>query len=306
MDNAQSINNLNGTYYNPLQEAFVRLSDGSGLVHKGYKQLLEKHGLGTLKNVFKYDQGHRLHKPGLKKRERFRVVLNISHGSKVAIYLKRFGYPGIFDLFKRRFTRHRIGTGIYDFFGAKRLAENGVAVARPIAYGRERGWFGETRSFAMIEELPQAEALERLLPEWHNTKSEYALLRDKKELIRQMALLVLRLHRSGYYHRDLYLSHVFLSKDKYGLERLNLIDLQRVFQPRFLKRRWKIKDLAQLYYSSRDYFSYTDMMRFLHEYFTCNQLCAHHKRLIRSVHRKANRIERHENHKMRRATKAAD
>jgi hypothetical protein len=52
------------------------------------------------------------------------------------------------------------------------LAENGVAVARPIAYGRERGWFGETRSFAMIEELPQAEALERLLPEWHNTKCE--------------------------------------------------------------------------------------------------------------------------------------
>ncbi len=76
IDLKMEINNLNGTYYNPLQEAFVRLSDGSGLVHKGYKQLLEKHGLGTLKNVFKYDQGHRLHKPGLKKRERFRVILS--------------------------------------------------------------------------------------------------------------------------------------------------------------------------------------------------------------------------------------
>ena len=301
MDDAQSINNLNQTYYDPLQEAFVRLSDGSGLVHQGYKQLLEKHGLGTLKSVFKYDQGHRLHKPGLKKRERFRMVLSKSHGSKVVIYLKRLGYPGIFDCFKRRFTRQRMGTGIYDFIGAQRLAENGVAVARPIAYGRERRWFGETRSFAMIEELPQAEALERLLPEWHDTKSAYALLRDKKELIRQMALLVLRLHRSGYCHRDLYLSHVFLSKDKYGLERLNLIDLQRVFQPRFIKRRWQIKDLAQLYYSSRDYFSNMDMMRFLYEYFTCNQLGDYHKRLVRSVHRKANRIERHENHKMQRA-----
>ncbi len=82
MDNAQSINNLNGTYYNPLQEAFVRLSDGSGLIHKGYKKLLERHELGTLKNIFKYDQGHRLHKPGLKKRERFRVVLNKFHGSR--------------------------------------------------------------------------------------------------------------------------------------------------------------------------------------------------------------------------------
>jgi heptose I phosphotransferase len=306
IDLKMEINNLNGTYYNPLREAFVRLSDDSGLVHKGYKQLLEKHGLGTLKNVFKYDRGHRLHKPGLKKRERFRVILNKPHGSKVVIYLKRFGYPGIFDIFKQRFTRPRIGTGIHDFLGAKRLAENGVAVARPIAYGRECGWFGETRSFAMIEELPQAEALERLLPEWHNTKCEYALLRDKKELISHMALLVLRLHRSGHYHRDLYLSHVFLSKDIYGLERLNLIDLQRVFRPRFLNRRWKIKDLAQLYYSSRDYFSNTDMMRFIYEYFTCNQLGTHHKKLIRAVHRKANRIERHENHKMRRVTKAAD
>jgi hypothetical protein len=97
-----------------------------------------------------------------------------------------------------------------------------------------------------------------------------------------------------------------LSKDNNGLERLNLIDLQRVFQPRLLKRRWKIKDLAQLYYSSHDYFSNTDMMRFIYEYFTCNQLGTHHKKLIRAVHRKANRIERHENHKMRRVTKAAD
>ena len=303
----QKIDELIGSYFNHSNESFVRLRDGSGLVHKEYKQFLEQQGLGSLNAVFRYEQGENLHKPGLGHRERFRIRLKGPGGQHVVIYLKRFGYPGVKELVKRWIIRRsRYGAGIYDFLGAQRLAEKGIAVPRPIAYGQIFNWLGEKRSFAIIEELPGSDSLERLLPNWNQKKKEYALLRDKKELIRQTAHLVRQLHQSGYNHRDLYLCHIFLSRDGKGCERLNLIDLQRVFQPLILKRRWQVKDLAQLYYSSRDYFRYKDMMQFMHEYFDNHRLTNYQKRLIRSVYRKAGRIERHVHHRMERLQKAMD
>jgi len=307
MASNQKIDELIDSYFDHSNESFVRLRDESGSVHKEYKQFLEQQGLGSLNAVFRYEQGENLHKPGLGHRERFRITLKGSGDQNVVIYLKRFGYPGIKELVKRWIIRRsRYGAGSYDFLGAQRLAEKGVAVPRPIAYGQISNWLGEKRSFAIIEELPGSDSLERLLPNWNQKKKEYALLRDKKELIRQTAHLVRQLHQSGYNHRDLYLSHIFLSRDGKGCERLNLIDLQRVFQPLILKRRWQVKDLAQLYYSSRDYFSYKDMMQFMHEYFDNHRLTNYQKRLIRSACRKARRIERHVRHRMKRLQKVMD
>ena len=303
----QKIEDLTDNYFNPSNELFVRLSDGSGLVHKDYKRFLEQQGLVSLNAVFRYEQGEKLHKPGLGNRERLRIKLKGTGDQNVVIYLKRFGYPGVKQLVKRWIIRRsRYGAGIYDFLGVQRLAERGVAVPRPIAYGQICNWLGEKRSFAIIEELPGSDSLERLLPNWNQKKKKYALLRDKKELIRQTAHLVRQLHQSGHNHRDLYLSHIFLSRDVKGFERLNLIDLQRVFQPVILKRRWRVKDLAQLYYSSRDYFSYKDMMQFMHEYFDNDRLTNYQKRLIRSVCRKVRRIERHVRHRVERLKKATD
>ena len=307
MANNQKIDELIDSYFNHSNELFVRLRDGSGLVHKDYKQFLEQQGLGSLNAVFRYEQGENLYKPGLGHRERFRIKLKGTGDQNVVIYLKRFGYPGVKVLVKRWIVRRsRYGAGSYDFLGAQRLAEKGIAVPRPIAYGQSCNWLGEKRSFAIIEELPGSDSLERLLPNWNQRKKEYALLRDKKELIKQTAHLVRQLHQSGFNHRDLYLSHIFLSRDGKGCERLNLIDLQRVFQPVILKRRWQVKDLAQLYYSSREYFGYKDMMQFMHEYFDNHRLTNYQKRLIRSICRKAGRIERHVRHRMERLKKAID
>ena len=52
-------------------------------------------------------------------------------------------------------------------------------------------------------------------------------------------------------HRDLYTSHVFLDETPAGAE-LYLIDLARVFAPRWRRFRWRVKDLAQVKYSMPD------------------------------------------------------
>jgi heptose I phosphotransferase len=214
------------------------------------------------------------------------------------IYLKRYGRPGAGALLKRWITRRsRAGAGWYDFAAALALAAQGVPVPRPIACGQDVQGLGEIRSFAMTEELPGADALERLLPRWDEKQADYALLRDRRRLVRELAALVRGLHRAGYYHRDLYLSHVFLSKDRTGQERLNLIDLQRVFKPLVCARRWQVKDLAQLYYSAQPYCTRTEVARFLRYYLDCRRLSDAQRRLVRAVYRKAQRIARREQRK---------
>jgi hypothetical protein len=68
------------------------------------------------------------------------------------------------------------------------------------------------------------------------------------ELTDRLAELVGTFHRAGFAHRDLYASHLFL-QDENGRLQLCLIDLARMFRPRWRKFRWRVKDLAQLKFS---------------------------------------------------------
>jgi tRNA A-37 threonylcarbamoyl transferase component Bud32 len=67
-------------------------------------------------------------------------------------------------------------------------------------------------------------------------------------LAAKLAGVVATLHRAGYVHRDLYASHIFLHQ-RAGTIELYLIDLARMFAPRWRRFRWRVKDLAQLKFS---------------------------------------------------------
>jgi lipopolysaccharide heptosyltransferase II len=290
--------NLAKTYFQPYSEQYVPQSDSSGLVHDSYKDFLQQAGLLRFGDIFDFRGGQRLDKPGLGQRERFRIELKQEDGDSVVMYLKRFGPSKLHQVWQG-WLGHRREDGVNDFAATMMLAEAGIAVARPIAFGRDE--IG--RSFVMLEELPNSEALERLLPWWDNVKNVYQLLQDKRQLLKAVAALVRRFHGAGYFHRDLYLSHIFLSKDKEGYERLNLIDLQRVFKPVIRRYRWRVKDLAQLYYSAQAYFTNTDSIRFLRWYLDCRKLRDKDKTLARTVWYKAQRIARHDRKRKQRGSK---
>ncbi|MBN1436920.1 MAG: lipopolysaccharide heptosyltransferase II [Sedimentisphaerales bacterium] len=281
-------------YFDVYQERFAPLTSDQGILHSNYRGLLAKHNLDSLQGVFDYQQGQRLDKPGLRRRERMRIELTSGADDKRVIYLKRYGPPTLSQRLKRAFTCGAHVTAGCDFQAALALAKAGIDVPRPVAIGWQGQGPREKRSFVMLEELPNAEALERLLPDQKQKQNQYTLLADRRKLITTLAQLVKRLHDQGFFHRDLYLCHVFLAKDRAGKERLCLIDLQRVFQPRYRCRRWQIKDLAQLYYSARNFFTAAEIMRFLHTYFDSAHLNNQQKSLIRAVYRKTQRIARHD------------
>jgi len=288
-----------GRFFQAFAENYRPLTPGHGMIHKDYVSLLQRNGLTSLTDFFSPNLGCQLTKPGLGTRQRIRLALSDRDAKEHIFYLKRYDFPGWLPTLKRwlKERRHR-GFAVYDFAAALTLAEKDITVPRPVAFGEQPGFLGPRRSFVLLEEIPGGQALERLLPRWDASRSRYRLLRDRTRLLQALAALVRRLHEHGFFHRDLYLSHIFICRDDTGRERLGLIDLQRVFHPHF-PRRWRIKDLAQLLYSAREFFSDSDWQFFFREYFAAQTLDRKQRRLVAAVRRKARRIARHDARRQR-------
>jgi hypothetical protein len=104
---------------------------------------------------------------------------------------------------------------------------------------------------------------------------------------------VRRFHAAGYNHRDLYCCHLFVREAAPGRFAMRMIDLQRVQHRRWLRRRWIVKDLAQLAWSvPRDRIQCTQKLAFIRRYLGVAKLRPCDKRLIREVLAKLQFMER--------------
>ena len=142
-----------------------------------------------------------------------------------------------------------IGT-MPEWRGIARLHEIGVPTMRAVGYGLEGRPAARQRSFLVTEELPGIVSFEKIAQGAGPTLTDDL----KRRLIREMAEVAGRLHRNGVNHRDLYLAHFVLRGDTAGAARprVYVIDLHRVQCRRRTPRRWIIKDLAALLFSSLD------------------------------------------------------
>jgi len=280
-----------------LQERFV--TAGRVTVSERYISALQQHGLNDFRAIFKYQGGRRLDKPGLASwRLRAEMQLAAADGSARTLYLKRFDHPPLTQQIRRIFGGSAASsTAKYEWQQIERLHRAGIPTMVPVAVGEKmRGWF-ERRSFLAVEAVP-GESLERWVPvklpvvERGSADAEATKLR--RDLTREVAKLVSSFHRAGFVHRDLYLSHVFVSFDANGRVVLHLIDLARVFRPKWRRDRWVVKDLAALNFSApSERISRTDRMRFLRWYLRCDRLDATAKALARRVLAKTRRMARH-------------
>jgi len=271
---------------------FIRI--GRVVVHAAYMPLLQENGIGSFRNVFQYEGGVRLDKPGLGQRERIRVQLPGSDGQPVTLYLKRYRQPGLRDQWRRILTcRADHSTAWWEWQQVRRLRRAGIPTPTPVAFGEKMGGWREKCSFIVLASAP-GESLERWVPRNLMDGQTVVSVEDRRRLVRQVALLARALHQARFCHRDLYLSHVFVDMTEFSTPKLTLIDLQRVFRPRWRKQRWRVKDLASLHFSCpRRAVSATDRLRFVLAYLAADRLTPTGKRLIRQIETKAARIARH-------------
>ncbi len=234
------------------------------------------------------------------KRGRFivRTSLPDADGQERPVFLKVYTCNGRWNRVKSRITSS-LGKASPAQLERRNLgwaAAQGIPVPRLVTGFPEF----ESASFSVLvtEELCGMSALHTLLPRGAKTLSPAAFRKWKRELAHELARLTQLLHRSNRYHKDLYLCHFFLPDealtDGQSIQgRLHLLDLLRLKHHRWNSRRWQVKDLAELLYSSDLAGIETrDRLRFMHTYLGCTKLDRDGRRLIESVVKKAARYRR--------------
>jgi len=271
------------------RQEFIETSE-SFFVDPNYKTAFDRLGLTSIDAVFSLSMGSDPGGSSLPK-YRNRLQFEISNPTKT-LFLKRYDRPGMPAQIKNWFSHHGCKTMMsFDLDPAKNLACADINTPKVISYGEQWDSFFEKRSFIITEKIPNAESLERKLPDCFRKDSTTENLKQRRQFIKQLSQFAKKFHNTSYRHRDFYLAHIFYSDDG----TFYLIDLQRVFKPWLFAERFRVKDIAQLYYSApRSAFSRTDRLRFYKWYAGKRILDRQDKIFIYKVISKVKRIVRHD------------
>lgn len=102
------------------------------------------------------------------------------------------------------------------------------------------GMLNDRRGFLITDDLSQHDDSEKLVAGGFGFE----------KLLEPTAQLAARLHDAGLHHRDLYICHMYANVNVDPID-LVLMDAGRVKAlPRFFRKRWVVKDLAQFIYST--------------------------------------------------------
>lgn len=195
------------------------------------------------------------------------------------------------DLLRGR--RPVLGAGD-EFRALAALARAGVDTLSVAAFASAGDSLARRRSMIVTDELRGTVSLEDVCARWRRSPPPVAL---RLALIRQVAKIARQMHGAGINHRDFYLCHFHLCEAgaRSGTPRLYLIDLHRAQVRRRVPRRWRVKDLAALYFSALECgLTRRDVLRFVSHYAggDLRDALASQASLWRQVERRAQRMQR--------------
>lgn len=186
-----------------------------------------------------------------------RWMLTTADGRRLVVYLKRHYRLGWWrGLLAALFPAGDWSPAMQEATNLQWAAEQGVPVPAVVAAGEVIGPDGALQSYLAVEELTGMMALNEALPLAQAKLSPADWERWKRGVVREMARLARLLHDRRRFHKDLYLCHYYVREEDLTRVpddwrgRLSLIDLHRLGHHPWTWRRWQVKDLAQLLYSS--------------------------------------------------------
>lgn len=138
-----------------------------------------------------------------------------------------------------------------EYRAANALQRLGVDTLTVSAYARRGHNPAAMHSMIVTEDLAGTVSLEDYCADWARRPPPPGV---RLRLIRKLAESARRMHDAGINHRDFYLCHFHLDPASLRDTRLRcyLIDLHRAQLRRHTPLRWRIKDLAGLYFSAMD------------------------------------------------------
>jgi heptose I phosphotransferase len=173
----------------------------------------------------------------------------------LAVYLKRhhrLSWPSRLAALFDPGGRHSPGAA--ELAHLQRAQALGVPVPDVVAGGERIGPWCALQSYLLVAELTGFQELNVCLPELASELAPRAFAALKRRLSAEMARITAALHGARVFHKDLYLCHFFLDRERIRANpadvRLALIDLHRLAEHRLWPDRWRWKDLGQLLYST--------------------------------------------------------
>lgn len=221
-------------------------------------------------------------------RERSTQRLNIG-GNRV--YVKKHFFPGIREIAKN-LLRFRLPAGALDEWRALlTFHAHNIPTMIPICAGRKPFlWKIERESFLLTDDLGDADRMDDFLKAYGAVPCRGETLEEKKRILKNLADITRKMHSAGLNHKDFYLCHILVD----SRERLYIIDLHRVDVRSTVGKRWMVKDLAALLFSSLELpLTHGERLAFYKRYMQINRLSAGDKTLIRRIIKKCNKIARH-------------
>jgi heptose I phosphotransferase len=186
-----------------------------------------------------------------------RWTLTAKDGRQLVVFLKRhYRLPRIDGWKAVLFPSQTRSPGLQEWHHLHTAAELGLPVPRAVAAGEFVRPGGRLQSFLAVEELTDMLPLHEAIPLARQHLDPRVLSKWKRSLAIEMARLAHLLHDRSYFHKDLYLCHFYIHIDDTRTmpadwqQRVVVIDLHRLARHRLTRLWWKVKDLAQLLYSS--------------------------------------------------------
>lgn len=188
-----------------------------------------------------------------------------------------------------------------EWHGIHHLDRINIKTMTPAGYGSVNLNPARRQSFIITEALENTISLREFCGKWkqHPPGNGYEI-RFKRWLIERLANTTRTMHNSGANHRDYYLIHFLLHRgyDEYQhlvpeKSDLFLIDLHRMQLRKRTPYRWRVKDVAGLYFSSMDMnLSTHDLYRFMTIYTgkPLRQTLTEDRRLWNSVRKRGLRV----------------
>jgi hypothetical protein len=269
---------------------WCRSTDGRIWVDREYEAEFQRLGLVNFDAVMSHAQGRLVRT--LPDRENWRLEF-ASQGRRRVLFLKKHRSRSALMRLCSWLSLGSRTPGRTEAENVAALQAAGIESMRVVAFG-EQVRAGAAESFFMTEELHGFTQLDhflrqRFVPAAERTRGE----NDLAVLATAVADVAQRFHAAGFNHRDFYCCHLFIQESSGGRFAVRLIDLQRVERRRCLRRRWIVKDLAQLAYSApRERVTATVRMRFIKRYLGVERLTPADKRFVRRILRRQQAMQR--------------
>jgi len=253
-------------------------------INKDFAEFLDSLGLA------RFDDFMRLEGVVVKSAVRLRSTQRLDLKG-VTVYVKKHFFPGMHEILKN-LLRFRFPPGALNEWRALlAFHAHNIPTMTPICAGRKPLlWKIEKESFLLTDDLGEAHRLDDFLKVNGAVPCRGKMLEKKKRILKNLADITRRMHSVGINHRDYYLCHLLMD----SRERLYVIDLHRVNVRNKVGKRWMVKDLAALLFSSLEVpVTHGQRLAFYKRYMQINQLSADDKTLIRLIVKKSNKIARH-------------